>query len=323
MPARSDYLGYGSRRALTVSALSLLTFLAGAGLLLSGAMPAGAGRLERLDELLPLGVIEASHFFGSVVGAALLVLSQGLARRLDAAYYFTAFAIVVGIATSLLKSFGYEEALLLLTMLLVLWRARPMFDRRAAFFDTRFSAGWIAALAGALGASIWLGLFAFKHVDYSRELWWQFELHGEASRFLRASVGAAIVLLLVGVARLVGYAPHEAPVPSDRDIEDAGRIIASQSSTFPFLAYLRDKALLFNDERTAFLMYGVQGRTWVALGDPVGPDDQMGGLIRQFIERCDDFGGVPAFYEIGKARLHRYADFGLSSQSLARRHSLT
>ena len=46
-------------------------------------------------------------------------------------------------------------------------------------------------LAGALGASIWLGLFAFKHVDYSRELWWQFELQGEASRFLRASVGAA------------------------------------------------------------------------------------------------------------------------------------
>ena len=35
---------------------------------------------------LPLGVIEASHFLGSVAGAALLLLSQGLARRLDAAY---------------------------------------------------------------------------------------------------------------------------------------------------------------------------------------------------------------------------------------------
>jgi len=328
MPARSDCLGHGSRRALSVSALSeltgslaprvlaALTFLAGAVLLFSGAMPTDAGRLEQLDQLLPLGVIEASHFLGSVVGAALLVLSQGLARRLDAAYYLTAFAIVVGMVTSLLKGFGYEESALLLAVLLVLWRARPMFDRRAAFFDTRFSAGWIAALAGALGASIWLGLFAFEHVEYSRELWWQFELHGEASRFLRASIGAAIVLLLVGVARLVGYAPHEAPVPTDHDIEDAGRIIASQTSTFPFLAYLKDKALLFNDERTAFIMYGVQGRTWVALGDPVGPEDQMGGLIRQFLERCDDFGAVPVFYEIGKTRLHRYADFGLTLAKL-------
>ena len=59
-------------------------------------------------------------------------------------------------------------------------------------------------------------------------------------------------------------------------------------------------------------MYGVQGRTWVALGDPVGPDDQLGDLIRRFLERCDDFGGVPVFYEIGKAHLHLYADFGLT-----------
>ena len=52
------------------------------------------------------------------------------------------------------------------------------------------------------------------------------------------------------------------------------RVIAAQPLTFPFLVYLRDKALLFNEARTAFVMYGVQGRTWVALGDPVGPEDR-------------------------------------------------
>ncbi len=117
-------------------------------------------------------------------------------------------------AASLLKGLDYEEAVLLLLVFLVLRRARPAFDRRAAFFDTRFSAAWIAAVAGALGASVWLGLFAFKHVDYSHQLWWQFEIQGEASRFLRASVGAALVLLLFGLARLLGYAPHEAPTPT-------------------------------------------------------------------------------------------------------------
>ena len=202
--------------------LAIFTFLAGLVLLFSGATPAAAGRLELLDRVLPPGVIEASHFLSSVAGAALLILSQGLARRLDAAYYLTAATIVTGMAASLLKGFDYEEAVLLLLVFLVLRRARPAFDRRAAFFDTRFSAAWIAALAGALGASVWLGLFAFKHVDYSHELWWQFEVQGEASRFLRASVGAAMVLLLFGFARLIGYAPHEAPTPSDADLEDAG-----------------------------------------------------------------------------------------------------
>jgi lysylphosphatidylglycerol synthetase-like protein (DUF2156 family) len=41
---------------------------------------------------------------------------------------------------------------------------------------------------------------------------------------------------------------------------------------------------------------GVQGRSWVAR-DPVGPDDQISDLIRDFLERCDDFGGIPVFYE--------------------------
>ena len=301
---------------LTPRVLAVFTFLAGLVLLFSGATPAAAGRLELLNRVVPIGVIEASHLLGSVAGAALLILSQGLARRLDAAYYLTSTTIVAGMAASLLKGFDYEEAVLLLLVLFVLRRARPAFDRRAAFFDTRFTPVWTATVVAALGASVWLGLFAFKHVDYSHELWWQFETQAEVSRFLRASVGASVVLLLFGFARLIGYAPHEAPVATDADLEDAAKAIAAQTSTYPFLVYLRDKALLFNDDRTAFVMYGVQGRTWVAMGDPVGPDERLSDVIRGFLERCDDFGGVPVFYEVGKTHLHRYADFGLTFAKL-------
>jgi len=297
---------------LTPRLLAAFTFLAGLVLLFSGATPAAPGRLDLLDRFLPLGVIEVSHFLGSVAGAGLLVLSQGLARRLDGAYFFSSMLITIGMTASLLKGFDYEEATLLLLILLVLRRARPAFDRRAAFFDTRFSPAWMAALVGAIGASIWLGFFAFKHVDYANELWWQFELHGQASRFLRASVGAAVVVLLVGVARLLRHAPHEATAPTAADLDDAARIIGAQTATSPNLVYLLDKALIFNQDRSGFVMYAVKGRTWVALGDPVGPDDRISDLIRLFLERCDDFGGVPVFYEIGMTHLHRYTDFGLT-----------
>jgi phosphatidylglycerol lysyltransferase len=153
-------------------------------------------------------------------------------------------------------------------------------------------------------------------VNYANELWWQFELQGEASRFLRASVGAGVLLVVVAVARLMALPPHETVAPSASDLATAERVIASQSSTFPFLAFLGDKTLLFNADRSGFVMYGVQGRTWVALGDPVGPDDRLPGLVRQFLERCDDFGGVPVFYEITKAHMHVYADFGLTFAKL-------
>ena len=292
--------------------LSVFTFLAGVVLLFSGATPAAAGRLAWLDRAFPLGVIEASHFAGSIVGAALLLLSQGLSRRLDAAYFLSVIALLVGVAASLLKGADYEEAVLLSSVLFVLWRARPAFDRRAALFDTKFSTGWMFAIAGAMGASMWLGFFAFKHVEYSHELWWQFELGGEASRMLRASVGAAITLLLFACARLLGHAHHEAEPPTDADLEAAQAIIATQSATSPNLVFLRDKSLLFDDEKRGFVMYAVQGRTWVAMGDPVCPDERKGEMISTFLERCDDFGGVPVFYEISKDHLHRYADLGLT-----------
>jgi phosphatidylglycerol lysyltransferase len=297
---------------LTPRVLAVFTFLAGVVLLASGATPAAAGRLGFLNRILPLGVIEVSHFAGSVIGAALLLLSQGLARRLDAAYALTVGAMVGGIAASLLKGADYEEAIVIGAILLVLWRARPAFDRRAALFETRFSAGWAAAVIAGVGASLWLGLFAFKHVEYANELWWRFELHGDAPRMLRATVGATVTLLLFALARLIGPAPHEAPAPTDADLDAAAAIIGRQTATFPNLVFLRDKAVLFDEEKSGFIMYGVRGRTWAALGDPVGPPDRMSTLIRLFLERCDDFGGIPVFYEVSSEHLHQYADVGLT-----------
>jgi phosphatidylglycerol lysyltransferase len=297
---------------LTPRLLAALTFVAGVVLLFSGATPAAAHRLAVLDRLVPLGVIETSHIIGSVAGALLLLLSQGLSRRLDAAYYLTTTVIGVGIVASLFKGVDYEEAVGLGLLLLMLRRARPLFDRQAALLATRFLPAWIAAVVAALSASIWLGLFAFKHVEFSTDLWWQFALQGEASRSLRGAVAAATVILLVAVARLIGHAPHEVEPPSDDDLSTASRIIARQDAAYPNLIYLRDKALLFDDERDGFVMYAVKRRTWVALGDPIGPSEKIGDLIRLFIERCDDFGGTPVFYEVGKHHLYRYADFGMA-----------
>lgn len=299
-------------RHITPHALSLVTFLAGIVLLASGATPAAPGRLDLLGRLVPVGVIEASHFTGSIVGAALLVLSHGVARRLDAAYYLASLSILVGMVASFLKGFDVEEALLLLLVLLALYRARPVFTRRAAFFDARFSWPWVASLMGAIGASVWLGLFAFKHVDYSGDLWWQFELDAQASRFLRASVGAAVLVLLAGVARLVGHPQREVDPPDDAALSLAAGIVERQDSTSANLVFLRDKGLLFDSGHSGFVMYGIQGHTWVAAGDPIGPPALHRDLVRAFLERVDDYGGTAAFYEIGHSGLHTYADFGMS-----------
>jgi phosphatidylglycerol lysyltransferase len=299
-------------RAVAPRLLAAFTFMAGAVLLFSGATPAVRGRLDWLSGFVPLPLLEISHFLGSLVGVGLLLVSRGVWRRLDAAYYLAALGLVLGIAASLLKGGDYEEAILLALLLVAFAPSRPAFDRRAAFFDGRLAPGWALAVVSVVAASVWLGFFSFKHVQYADDLWWRFELEQDAPRFLRASVGAMVGLLVFGGARLLRPAAPEVAPPTEAELADAERVISAQGSTLPFLAFMRDKALLFDESRTGFLMYGVRGSTWVALGDPVGPEALWRELVRRFLGRCDDYAGRPIFYQVAKDALHLYADFGLT-----------
>jgi phosphatidylglycerol lysyltransferase len=299
-------------RALAPQILAAFTFVGGAVLLFSGATPAVPGRLHALARFVPLPVIEVSHFVGSLIGLFLLLVSHGLARRIDAAWALAAAGLSLGILASLFKGGDYEEALLLAALLALLLPARAEFDRRATLFEASFSRAWFGGVVAVVIASVWLGEFAFRHVQYSGELWWRFAVDQDAPRFLRATVGVTVTLLVAGLRVLLRPARPIAPRPSDADLERAGAIIATQTSTQPYLVYLRDKSLLWSDDGRAFLLYGVQGRTLVALGDPVGAPESARGLVRAFLERADDVDGLPVFYQVRKEWLHLYADYGLT-----------
>jgi phosphatidylglycerol lysyltransferase len=294
-------------------ALAITSFLGGAILLFSGATPAVRGRLLWIRDFIPLPVVELSHFLGSVAGAALLVIAQGLQRRLDGAYLVTVSLLSTGIVVSLLKGLDWEEAAALAIMLAALLPCRRHFYRKASLTREWLSPAWIVAIAIVLLASIWLGFFSYKHVEYSDQLWWRFAFHGgDAPRFLRATVGALGVALLFAVARLLRPAPPEAAATTAADVEKVRTITAGSPRTYANLALLGDKRFLFSDRGNAFIMYGVQGRSWVALGDPVGPMEEMPELVWRFGELCDRHDDWPVFYEVSRDHLHLYLDLGLS-----------
>ncbi|HEX6912700.1 MAG TPA: bifunctional lysylphosphatidylglycerol flippase/synthetase MprF [Longimicrobium sp.] len=296
--------------------LAMFLFLGGALLLVSGATPTEAHRLAWIDRNVPLVLVEAGYLIGSVAGVGLLIVSNAVARRLDMAFVFAATWLALGIAASLLKGADYEEAVLLAGLLVALVASRPAFNRKAGFWDARFSPGWTFGLVAVVSAAVWLGFFAFKHVEYSDELWWRFAMNQDAPRALRATMLAVVLLLAFGVMRLLRPAPPTLVLPTDAELERARALIARQPSTVPYLAWLRDKTLLFSDDGQAMLMYAVQGRTWVCMGDPLGEPRAVTQLIHRFFERCDDYGGVPVFYQVSKDRLHQYADFGLTFAKL-------
>jgi phosphatidylglycerol lysyltransferase len=292
--------------------LSAAVFASGVILLASGATPSERGRINILDDILPLGVIEFSHLTGSVLGVAMLVLAWALRRRIDAAWGMTVIALSAGIVASLLKGLDWEEASILAVVLVVVVPSRQAFHRRASLTAEPMEPAWIISIAAALLVSLGLGLFAFRHVEYADQLWWRFARHADAPRFMRSSLVAATAILVVALMRLLRTAPVEPELASAEELERAEMIVRAAPDTRGQLALLGDKALIMDDANKALLMYGVEGRSWVALGDPLGDEAAGAELAWQFREMVDRHGGWPVFYEVSTERLPLYIDLGLS-----------
>jgi phosphatidylglycerol lysyltransferase len=299
-------------RGIVPSVLAFTTFLGGMILLVSGATPAAQGRLRWVNHFLPLPIIEASHFLASLAGIGLVLLASGLQRRLDGAYHLSVGLLVAGVVFSLLKGLDYEEATALAIMLAALVPARREFFRKSSLLAESFTPGWIAAVVLAVVTTAWVGVFAYRNLDLTSDIWWRFAWSADAPRFARAMVGVSGAVLFVAIGRLMRPASLPPELPSRADLDDAERVVRRSADSWAFAALVGDKHLLFNDARRSFIMYAVEGRSWVALGDPVGPAEDHVDLVWKYRELADRNGGWTVFYLVSKANLNLYVDLGLS-----------
>lgn len=301
------------RRAIRIaapSAVSLLVFCGGLVLLVSGALPAEHERLISLRDILPLPFIETSHFAASLVGTALLLTAPALRARLKSGFQLARALLIAGASFSLLKGFDYEEALVLTAVAALLQSSRSAFYRRAGIGSAPVARWWWAAALIALSVSIWAGLLAYKHIPYSGDLWWSFTWRGNAPRFLRATLGATIAIGAFAYWRLV-FAPACPGEPERLPDAVAGRALAAARRADAMLAFTGDKRFVIASGGDAFLMYAVQGRTWVVMGDPVGPTEAWPALAWEVRRRCDAAHGRLCFYQASVALLPLLVDLGL------------
>lgn len=296
---------------LVPQASALLAYLAGAVLLVSGAVPAVRSRLDQVNEVLPLFVSDTSHFFSVLVGALLILLARGLQRRLRASYVAISGMLVAGIVLSLLKEFAWEEALLLSVLLAALLPQGRHFYRRSRLTSQSISLPWALNVALMLGGWLWLGTFAYKHVDYDNSLWWTFS--DDAPRYLRALLACASAVLIVLTARMLRPTRLRSTTATADQLDAAAPIVAESKCSSAGLALLGDKSLLFDDEGEGFVMYAVEGRTWVSMGEPVAAKEETQvDLLWRFREVCDTYGASSVFYQVPTEHLPYYLDLGLS-----------
>jgi phosphatidylglycerol lysyltransferase len=312
-------------RALAPAGTAAATFAAGAMLLISGATPNEADRFAWMFSLVPPELINASHFASSIIGLLMLLLADGLRRRVDAAWAATLFLAALAGVLALLKGFNWEETAVLAVLCLALIPLRPAFNRTARLTNLEVTPGWLAsAIAIALGAA-GLALWSFRDVSYSDELWWRLMANADASRALRAFTGLALALLCIGVWRLVAT-PHTPRVIGDKDPDFAKvrAILASAEEAEPEanLALLGDKRFLFSQSGESFLMFGVRGRSWIALGPPVGKRAERMELLWRFRELADVHAARKGVYGIGPDLLPEVVEMGLAIQKIGEHAAL-
>jgi len=201
-------------------------------------------------------------------------------------------------------------------VLLILWLGRRAFYRPAEILAQRFTPTWIVSLAIVIATAVWIGFFAYRHVDYSHSLWWTFAFEADAPRMLRASLVVVLLAAAYLAMNLMQAARPEPGVASESDISGARPLIQNCEQAIANAALSGDKRLLFSNSRDTFMMYQIHGRSWVALGDPIGTPEGQEEVVWRFRELSDRHGGWAVFYQVSADCLPLYVDLGLAVMKL-------
>ncbi|HNM44222.1 phosphatidylglycerol lysyltransferase domain-containing protein, partial [Plasticicumulans sp.] len=111
---------------------------------------------------------------------------------------------------------------------------------------------------------------------------------------------------------LLRPAPPAMALPDAAEAADLARRVAASPHTYAHLARVGDKAILTSPDGDGFLMYAVQGRAWIAMGDPLGTPAERRELAWRLRERAETWAGWTVFYQASPAHLDLYVELGLS-----------
>lgn len=324
------------RTAIGLWSVALLTASMGFVNLWSSVFPGDPTRLEWLDFFMPIEIRSEAHIFSAMCGFLLLVVAVNLKRRKRIAWWITMGTCAVSIVSHLIKGLDYEECILAIVLMTQLLIMRKEFTARS---DRPSVAQGVRHFGAALLFSLMYGSTGFYILDG------HFSVHDGSKLIQHYNFGikAAIVQTL-GVfftADNVGLVPETVyatwfvhsmyavgtltilyaigmllrPVLLKNSAK-ADRIVAETiinnygQSSLARLALLSDKEYYFSPSRRSVIAFVVKGRSAIALGDPIGPEDDRLEILYSFRQFCRLNDWFPAFYEVGGEQLRYYREMG-------------
>ena len=119
-------------------------------------------------------------------------------------------------------------------------------------------------------------------------------------------------------------ADNISPVAGKAQLDRVEKIIASadQVHNNAFLAFTGDKRFLLSESGRSFIMFGIKGRAWVAVGPAIGQVDEVEQLEVQFIAKARASRAFPSFYGVTLHDVQRLEKAGLVREKLGEKASL-
>ena len=293
-------------------AAGLTGFALGIYLVLTAVIP--SARPEDIDpgDLLSIILVEGGAYLSASLGLLLVVLSQGLFRRISGAFWLTLSALGFGAVATVILERDWEAALVLSGSAAVLWPMRPEFYRATKLTQGLFSLRWAILIAALLLSVIGFIFLLYQAVPYSHELWGQFSGDARAPRALRTALAVSGLAVLATVYLLLQPARARGTVIDQNALSIAKDITISAGQPEGCLALSGDKTLFFSKDMDAFIMYAVQGRSWIAYGDPVGNEAAASELAWAFFDAAYRANCRPVFYEVSAKFLPLWIEMGLT-----------
>lgn len=294
---------------------ALLTLGSGVVNIASVIGPALPGRLDLVRHIFPLEFAHLSRFVTLSAGFFLVIASLNIYRRKRRAYYLVAALALVSVLFHLTKGLDYEEATVSIVLLAVLAVSRHHFTVKSNVPSVRL--GFLRlvialAMVGAYGvAGFWylepheFGInFHIGQAVHETLLFLAFfgddslVPHTHYARwFLHSLYFFSVLGLIYGFAAIFRPVRYRfLTLPHERE-QAAGILQRYGRHSLDYFKAWPDKSYFFSDSGESFLAYRVGTGFAVVLGDPVGAENELPGVIEAFTRLCRDNDWGLAFHQ--------------------------
>ncbi|MBW4593234.1 MAG: DUF2156 domain-containing protein [Brasilonema angustatum HA4187-MV1] len=306
---------------------AFLTGLVGVVNLVSAVTPNLNERNHWLKHFLPFDIRVSGHLFAALTGFVLLTLATNLLRRKRIAWLLTIGFLILSVVSHLIKGLDYEESLLSGVLLMQLLLMRHVFTAKS---DRPSIAQGVRVLIAALLFTLAYGTIGFYLLDgkFTENFTWSDAIGQTFDMFFTDDNGGLKPRSRFGdffansiyiiAASTIAYALFMLLRPvflrdaaSVKERQQAKDIVENYGcSSLAAFTLLSDKSYFFSPSGRSVIGYVPKGRGAIALGDPIGPDEDRKEVIVSFQLFCQRNDWYPAFYQTLPNDIDLYKSLG-------------